>query len=123
MARKQTKNLNLFTIRFPLPALVSILHRMSGVVLFVLMPFFVVEFCNSLSSPSQYNNMLIQLSSFPFITILYLMVWGIIHHLIAGARHLLLDMQIGNSLIVARLSSKSVLALSVVGTILAIYLL
>jgi len=51
------------------------------------------------------------------------MVWGLIHHLIAGFRHLLLDMQIGNDLIVARLSSKSVLVSSIVGTLLVIYLL
>jgi len=51
------------------------------------------------------------------------MVWGLIHHLIAGARHLFLGMQIGNDLIVARLSSQSVLVLSCVGTFLAVYLL
>ncbi|MBT6392942.1 MAG: succinate dehydrogenase, cytochrome b556 subunit [Nitrosomonadales bacterium] len=123
MPKKTTKNLNLLTIRFPIPALVSILHRMSGVVLFVLMPFLVVAFCNSLTSPLLYKMTITQLSSFPFIAILYLMVWGLIHHLIAGTRHLLLDMQIGNDLIVARLSSQSVLVLSCVGTFLAVYLL
>ena len=38
MENRNPKNLNLFTIRFPVPAMVSILHRVSGVVLFVLMP-------------------------------------------------------------------------------------
>ena len=32
------KNLNLFTIRFPIPAIVSILHRISGIILFFLIP-------------------------------------------------------------------------------------
>ena len=59
----------------------------------------------------------------PFMAIFYLMVWGLIHHLIAGARHLLLDMQIGNDLIVATISSKSVLILSFVGTLVVMYLL
>lgn len=123
MPKKITKNLNLFTIRLPMPALVSILHRMSGAVLFIFMPFLVVAFCNSLTSVSFYERTISQLFSFPLVLILYLMVWGFIHHLIAGFRHLLLDMQIGNDLIVASLSSKSVLVLSVMGTLLVIYLL
>ena len=123
MPKKITKNLNLFTIRLPMPALVSILHRMSGAVLFIFMPFLVVAFCNSLTSASFYERTISQLFSFPFVFIFYFMVWGLIHHLIAGFRHLLLDMQIGNDLIVARLSSKSVLVSSIVGTLLVIYLL
>ena len=123
MPKKITKNLNLFTIRLPLPALVSILHRMSGAVLFIFMPFLVVAFCNSLTSASFYERTISQLFSFPFVLIFYFMVWGLIHHLIAGFRHLFLDMQIGNDLIVARLSSKSVLVSSIVGTLLVIYLL
>ena len=123
MAKKITKNLNLLTIRLPIPALVSILHLMSGLVLFIFMPFLVVAFCNSLTSVSLYELTIIQLSSFPFMAIFYLMVWGLIHHLIAGARHLLLDMQIGNDLIVATISSKSVLILSFVGTLVVMYLL
>ena len=123
MPKKITKNLNLFTIRLPMPALVSILHRMSGAVLFIFMPFLVVAFCNSLTSASFYERTISQLFSFPFVLIFYFMVWGLIHHLIAGFRHLFLDMQIGNDLIVARLSSKSVLVSSIVGTLLVIYLL
>jgi len=47
-----------------------------------------------------------------------LLVWGIFHHFIAGCRHLLLDMQIGNDLIIARLTSKTVLILSFIFTAL-----
>jgi len=83
----------------------------------------VVAFCNSLTSASFYERTISQLFSFPFVLIFYLMVWGLIHHLIAGFRHLLLDMQIGNDLIVASLSSMSVLVSSIVGTLLVIYLL
>lgn len=76
MPKKITKNLNLFTIRLPMPALVSILHRMSGAVLFIFMPFVVVAFCNSLTSASFYERTISQLFSFPFVLIFYLMVWG-----------------------------------------------
>ena len=47
---KKIKNLNLFTIKFPLPALVSILHRMSGVFLFLLMPVITISLWYSLIS-------------------------------------------------------------------------
>ena len=122
MEKKKIKNLNLFTIKFPMPALVSILHRMSGVALFIFMPFLVIVFCNSLKSPDSYEVTISLLNTFPFAAIFYSMLWGIIHHLIAGLRHLLLDMQIGNDLIMARLSSKSVLVLSFLGTFIVIYL-
>jgi len=72
MPKKITKNLNLFTIRLPMPALVSILHRMSGAVLFIFMPFLVVAFCNSLTSASFYERTISQLFSFPFVLIFYL---------------------------------------------------
>jgi len=42
------------------------------------------------------------------------MIWGIIHHLIAGTRHILLDLHFGMDLIVARLTSKIVLIVSFV---------
>ena len=47
-----------------------------------------------------------------------LLMWGIFHHFIAGCRHLLLDMQIGNDLIAARFTSKAVLILSFIFTAL-----
>ena len=115
------KNLNLFTIRLPIPALVSILHRMSGVALFVLMPFLTISFCKSILSVTYFKDAYMQINQFPYTLIFYLMIWGLIHHVIAGLRHLLLDMQIGNELIVARLSSKAVLAFSFIFTAIAIY--
>ena len=47
------------------------------------------------------------------------MLWGIIHHLIAGTRHLLLDLHFGVDLIIARMTSKIVLIVSFVLTFIA----
>ena len=47
-------------------------------------------------------------------------IWALLHHLIAGLRHLLLDFQIGTDLIVARLSSKTVLIVSFMLTALSV---
>tara|TARA_B110000444_G_C18849108_1_gene604161 strand:- start:5424 stop:5792 length:369 start_codon:yes stop_codon:yes gene_type:complete len=117
------KNLNLFTIRLPITALVSILHRLSGLALFVFMPFLTIAFVNSLLSNVLFDEIFIKLTKLPYNLIFYLMIWGMIHHLIAGLRHILLDMQIGNDLIVARFSSKTVLILSLIFTSVSIYIL
>ena len=115
---KQPKNLNLFSIRLPLPALVSILHRMSGVILFILMPFVTWAFCNSLSSELNFAKTMLILNTWPVEIIKVFFVWALLHHLMAGLRHLLLDLQIGNDLILARFSSKTVLIVSFILTII-----
>lgn len=122
MALKQPKNLNLFTIRFPMPAIVSILHRMSGVLIFLLLPLITYLFCLSILSEQGYLKVIELLNLWPIQVIKLFLTWGIVHHLIAGCRHLLLDMLIGNDLIVARLTSKTVLIISLILTLI-IYIL
>jgi succinate dehydrogenase / fumarate reductase cytochrome b subunit len=104
--KKQQKNLNLMTINFPMPAIVSILHRMSGVIIFLLLPAILIS----------------MISLWPIKLLGMLLVWGLCHHFIAGCRHLLLDMQIGNDLIVARFTSKTVLTISFLITFLVFIL-
>ena len=115
---KQPKNMNLFTIRFPIPAIVSIMHRMSGVVIFLLMPFITIGFSITLISSYGFANIVSIFDLWPIKFLSALLVWGIFHHFIAGCRHLLLDMQIGNDLIVASFTSKTVLILSFIFTAL-----
>lgn len=117
---KQPKNLNLLTIRFPIPAIVSIMHRMSGVVIFLLMPFITFGFSISLMSQQGFNDVMSFFDLWPVKTLGVLLIWGIFHHFIAGCRHLLLDMEIGNDLIIARLTSKTVLVLSFILTALVL---
>ena len=109
---KKVKNLNLFTIRFPITALVSILHRMSGVFLFLLMPIITISFWASLLSEISYQQVLMFFSLWPLKIIKLFVIWGMTHHILAGTRHLLLDLQLGLDLISARLSSKTVLVVS-----------
>ena len=120
MASKETKNLNLFSIRLPLPALVSILHRLSGVLLFLLMPFLTWAFCHSISSEINFNKIVFILNAWPVKIIQVFFIWALIHHLMAGLRHLLLDLQIGSDLIIARFSSKTVLLISFLLTVILI---
>ena len=120
MITKQPKNLNLFTIRFPIPAIVSILHRMSGVIIFLFMPVITIAFCMSLMSSSDFASVILIINLWPLRILGAILTWGVFHHFIAGCRHLLLDLQIGNDLITARFTSKTVLILSFIFTVLVI---
>lgn len=117
MSRPRPKYLNLFQIRLPLPGLVSILHRMSGAVLFLLLPSLLVLFELSLESAQTFARFKAVFSHWAIKLIVIGVVWAYSHHLCAGIRHLALDLNYGTELAAARASSWVVLALSVVLTL------
>lgn len=105
------KNLNLFTIRLPINALVSILHRATGCVLFVLIPALLALYQSSLSSQDGFALVLAVLHS-PWVKLLLLgFTWIFTHHFLAGIRHLVMDIHFLTSLMKARLTSRCVLAM------------
>lgn len=106
------KNLNLLTIRLPVPALVSIMHRVSGAFLFMLLPFLLWVLHLSLSSAESYQTAQSVLSH-PIIKLMCLAVtWAYLHHACAGIRHLALDAHYGLRLNYARATSRAVLIIS-----------
>ena len=111
--------LNLLAIRQPLPAVVSILHRISGAVLFVIgIPFVLWFLQESLASSNGFATALHPLDS-PFGRLVALgLAWGYIHHVLAGLRHLAGDLHIGLDLAPARMSAAAVLVLSVLLTLI-----
>jgi succinate dehydrogenase / fumarate reductase cytochrome b subunit len=117
--KQRPKNLNLLTIRFPLPAIVSILHRISGVILFLLIPLMLWMLNLSLSSSQDFDHLHLFLSS-PLVKVF---IWGFlsafIYHFFAGIRHLLMDVHVGDELKGGRLSAKLTMVVSVVFIILA----
>lgn len=98
MNYSRPKNLNLLTIRFPLPAIASICHRLSGVALFLLIPFllWVLDFSLTLSGFETIQSWIIN-SGFMKL-IIWLIFIPFCFHLVAGIRHLLMDIHIGSSL-------------------------
>lgn len=106
MNKKRPINLNLFTIRFPLPAIVSILHRVSGVFLFLLLPLLLWAFSLSLSTEESF----LALQNFLTAPFMKFMLWLLIapfcYHLIAGLRHLLMDCHIAEELKSGRLAAQ-----------------
>ena len=109
--KNRPKNLNLLTIRLPINAVVSILHRASGVGLFLALPLILLAFKASVDSPFSYYLLTLRMDSWYAKLLLIVLSWAFFHHLYAGIRHLLQDIHWMTSLKNARFSSRVVLCL------------
>jgi succinate dehydrogenase / fumarate reductase, cytochrome b subunit len=105
--------LDLFAIRQPLPAIVSILHRISGALMFVVgIPLLLWFVQRTLASPDGFRAALARPAT-PFGKLVVLVLaWCYLFHLLAGLRHLAIDLHIGIALAPARSSAAIVLVLS-----------
>jgi succinate dehydrogenase / fumarate reductase cytochrome b subunit len=117
MSRPRPKYLNLIQIRLPVPGLVSILHRVSGAMLFLLLPFLLVLFELSLESAQTFARFKAVFSHGAIKLIVLGLAWAYLHHLCAGIRHLALDLDYGTELAAARASSWAVLVISMALTL------
>ena len=111
--KKRPKNLDLTTIKLPLPGKVSILHRVSGAGLFLCLPVILWLFSASLTSADTFATFKSVFSSLPAKFIMAGLIWAFVHHACAGIRFLLLDMHIGIEKEEARKSAAVVLAVSI----------
>ena len=94
---KRPKNLDLLHIRLPVGGIVSILHRVTGVLLVLALPFGLLFFQRSLQSPESFALIAVLLGSLPARVLLFCVVVALTHHFLAGIRHLLLDLDLGIS--------------------------
>lgn len=109
--RNRPKNLNLFTIRLPINAIVSIMHRMSGMVLFLVLPLLLWALNASMLSQQTYVELSLLLKHWLLKVLLIALSWAFFHHFYAGLRHLAMDVHWMTSLQKARLSSRLVLGM------------
>lgn len=120
--RREFRNLNLNDLssyRLPPAGIVSILHRVSGALLFVVgIPVLLFLFQNSLRSEIGFDRYHAIVSSIPVRLVLLVLIWALVHHLIAGIRFLLLDVHVGVEKPKSAQSAKIVLGLSVAITVL-----
>lgn len=109
MTDKRPVYLNILKIRLPIPGIISFAHRITGVLLFLAIPFAVYLLDLSVQSEQSFNQAQ-QLMDHPFMVILQiLLLWSLAHHFFAGIRFLLIDADIGVEKSQARLSSWLVL--------------
>lgn len=87
--------LNLMQIRLPVAGVMSIIHRATGVVMVLSIPLLMYLLDLSLAGPegfaaagALFDNILVKLILLGFI-------WGLMHHLLAGIRYLLIDIDVG----------------------------
>lgn len=105
--------LNLFQIKFPITAFVSILHRLSGAVLFIFIPLGLYVFEQLVSSKYTYELLIQRLDNHLAKVVIWLVVMGLVYHTVAGIRHLLMDFGQFESLTAARLTSLLVLGANI----------
>ncbi len=119
MNDKRPKNLELSTIRFPLPAITSILHRISGVFIFAGVGVLLWMLSESLSSADGFARAA-QWLDMPLVKlIVWAVVAGLIYHLVAGVKHLVMDLGIGETLSGAQTGARLVLIISIIAIVLA----
>ena len=117
VAKSRPKHLNLMQIRLPVPGIISIMHRISGAVLFLMIPLLLWLFQASLESAASFAEFR-SVVALPLMKLVLLgLLWGYLHHLLAGLRHLFLDLHIGVELETARLTSFIVLVAGIVLTL------
>ncbi|WP_237057593.1 succinate dehydrogenase, cytochrome b556 subunit [Microbulbifer sediminum] len=114
MNKDRPVNLDISTIKLPAAALVSILHRVSGVVLFAVVALLLYMLDASLSSEQGFADTAALFSSVPAKLLLWASLAALTYHLIAGVRHLLMDLGIGESLEGGRRGAVLVLVVSVI---------
>lgn len=114
MVNKQRPvNLNLLTIRQPVTAVVSILHRISGLLIFLSLPLIFWALGLALTDEAGFNTVANYLTT-PFGKMIVLAMWAAVaFHLCAGIRHIIMDMGWAESLPRARLGALLVLMLTV----------
>lgn len=89
--------LNLLKIRLPIAGIISIMHRIFGLLLALSIPFFSVLFGLSLHSEESFNQALSILNAAWLQVILAGFIWAFVHHFFSGIRYLFLDIEWGVS--------------------------
>jgi len=92
---KRPRYLNLFKIKMPVTAVLSIAHRASGLLMVIAIPFVIYVFQRSVSSAQEFDAVM-NLVKQPWVVIILIIIsWSFCHHFIAGIRFLLIDIDIG----------------------------
>lgn len=120
--RREFRNIHvtdLAAYRLPVAGIVSILHRVSGALLFLALPLLLWLLDLSLTSELTYAR-LVELAGHWWVKLVLLgLIWGFLHHLVAGVRYLALDLHWGIDKAASHLSAQAVFGVSLTLTVLA----
>ena len=119
MKDKRPVNLDMLSIRQPITAWASITHRATGVFLFAGIAVFLWALDASLASPESFAALHESLNNPLLKLVIWAVLAGLIYHTLAGVRHLIMDMGIGETMAGGILGTRIVIALSVVCILVA----
>jgi succinate dehydrogenase / fumarate reductase cytochrome b subunit len=107
-------NINPLSIHLPVSAWVSIGHRISGVLVFLLVPLLLIGLDISLSSREGFNHLREFSDEMGMTWLFWILFVSLLFHFLAGIRHLLMDIHIGESKSVSHITAYAVIALFIV---------
>jgi succinate dehydrogenase / fumarate reductase cytochrome b subunit len=114
---KRPVNLDLTSLKYPPMAIVSILHRISGIALFLLMPVMLYLLNLSLRSEASFGELQVQLLNPWWKFVLWVFCSALVYHLLAGIRHIIMDLGWGETLSASRKTALGVVLLAVLSTV------
>lgn len=119
MKKQRPVNLDLQTVSFPLTAIASILHRVSGVIMFFATGILMWFLAESLSGPAGFANVESILDSHTAKFIFWGILTALAYHLVVGVRHIVMDMGYGEEFKTATTSAQITMLVSVILSVLA----
>lgn len=117
MNHKRPVNMDLASMRFPITAIASILHRLSGIGMFLLLPLALYMLCMSLHSRASFDDLQTMLTSHIMKFGLWFFLSCLAYHVFAGIRHMILDLGIGEGIHASKRSAFLIIVISLVATI------
>ncbi|MBK5937786.1 succinate dehydrogenase, cytochrome b556 subunit [Halochromatium roseum] len=121
MVKSRPVFLEFWRIRLPIPGVVSILHRVSGLLMVLAIPVFAALFAQALSGSAGFASVQVLAGSALGQLVFVLLGWSLLHHLFAGIRYLALDLGWGLDRPSARKTAwtalSSALALTLIGAV------
>lgn len=118
MSTQRPVFLDIAKMRFPITAVISILHRISGVILFLFIPLAIYLLDKSLTSPQSFDALKVWISHPGTALLIWIMLSATSFHLFAGIRHLLMDCGLFEHFRQAQLTAVLVLFATVVCVVL-----
>ena len=116
---KRPVNLDLATVKFPITAIASITHRVTGVVLLGAVLVLLWLLGTSIESEEGFNFVRSILATLPVKLLMWAMLSALIYHVFAGLRHLVMDLGFWESLGGGKLSARLMMVISGVFILLA----
>lgn len=107
-------HLDLIRMKFPIMAIVSVMHRASGVLLFLLLPLLFYLLHTSLQSEVTFTQLQVTLAMPEMKFLLWVLFSAVAFHFFAGIRHMLMDCGVAEALEKARVTACLVICLEVI---------